>query len=371
MDNINAVLNEVINKMLEINASDMYISVNHPITFRQNDKLLKFSENILSVEDLDNITSSLLNEAQLKTFAHDLEFNFSIIWQNKKRFRLNFMHQQRHKAIVFRSISSEIPTIEQLGLPPIYADLALKKQGLILVSSPSGSGKSTSVAAMLNHRNQHMQGHIITIEDPIEFIHQPKLSIFSQREIGIDTLSYEIALKNAFRQKADVVFIGEIRDLDTMEHAINFAETGHLCFATLHSNNAHQAMLRIINLYPEELHKDACLTLATNLVGILSQKLVENLQNTRSLAVEILLNVGLMKNLIMDNRLDELKDTMEKNQDMGMITFDAALIKMVKNKIISQEVALSYAENAPQMTFHLNEDSSYLAINQAINKNKF
>ncbi len=371
MQNINTLLNEVVEKMLEINASDLYLSVNHPITFRQNDKLVRFSEELLSVEDLDNITAHLLSEAQLKTFLHDLELNVSIIWPNKKRFRLNFMHQQRHKVIVFRSISSEIPTIAKLALPAIYADLALKKQGLILVSSPSGSGKSTSVAAMLNHRNEHMQGHIITIEDPIEFVHQPKMSIFTQREIGLDTLSYEVALKNAFRQKADVVFIGEIRDLDTMEHAINFAETGHLCIATLHSNNAHQAMLRILNLYPEDMHKDACLTLATNLVGVLSQKLVENLQNTRSLAVEILLNVGLIKNLIMDNRLNELKDTMEKNQDVGMMTFDSALIKMVKNKTISQEVALAYAQNPPQMTFHLNEDSTYLAINQAINKSGF
>jgi twitching motility protein PilU len=223
------------------------------------------------------------------------------------------------------------------------------KHGLILISSQTGSGKSTSVAAMLNHRNLNGTGHIITIEDPIEYIHEHKKCIFTQREIGIDTLSYHDALKNALRQRADVIFVGEIRDRETMEHALNFAETGHLCIATLHSNNASQAVVRLINLYPEEYHKSIFVTLSQNLSAIISQKILDNTSGGRSAVVEILLNQGLMKNLIADGRVKELRDLMEKQQDIGMQTFDTALFNMYKQGTLNEEVVLAHAENEPNL----------------------
>jgi twitching motility protein PilU len=368
-------LDEVLTTMISKGASDLYITVDCPIIYRVSDKLVNHSDRIVNNDDIDQMIAQLLTKLQIESFDKDLEYNISIEWANKTRFRLNFFHQQRNRGIVIRSIKTIIPTISELGLPSIYADLALKKRGLILVSSPSGSGKSTSVAAMLNHRNINGSGHIITIEDPIEFVHSHINCIFTQREIGTDTLSYEIALKNCLRQKADVVFIGEIRDRETMEYTINFAETGHLCIATLHSNNTNQSMLRMLSFFPEESHRSVAVALSQNIEAIISQKIVPNLSHSRSLVTEVMLNVGLIKSLIADIKIDEIRDMMEKNEGMGSMTFDSSLYNMVKGGIISEEVAVSNAESPNQLKFRFvqNNQNSPLnkALNNSSNKNSF
>jgi twitching motility protein PilU len=365
------LLDKILSELLINDASDLYITVGCPIKFRIGDKFTNFSSEIITSEIVDSMIGQLLNDQQMEEYSSNLEYNIAIEWKKKSRFRMNFFHQQRYKGIIVRKIKTIIPTIEELGLPKIYADLALKKKGLILISSPSGSGKSTSVAAMLGHRNNYGNGHIITIEDPIEYIHEHKNCIFTQREIGIDTYSYAMALKNALRQRADVIFIGEVRDRETLEHALNFAETGHLCISTLHSNNAHQAIVRIINFYPEELHKSVLITLSQNLEAIISQRLVPNTHNSRSMAVEIMLNVGLIKNLIADYRVKEIKEIMEKQQDIGMQTFDHSLYKMAKEGLITEQVALSFSENPSYLKLQFSQTNSQSALNVALRKDNF
>jgi twitching motility protein PilU len=368
-------LDEILTTMINKKASDLYVTIGCPAIYRISDKLVKHSDRILNNDDVSQMISQLLTPVQIENFEKELEYNISIEWAKKTRFRLNFFHQQRSRGMVIREIKTTIPTIKELGLPSIYEDLILKKRGLILVSSPSGSGKSTTVAAMLNHRNINGTGHIITIEDPIEFVHTNINCIFTQREIGIDTFSYEIALKNGLRQKADVIFIGEIRDRETMEYAINFAKTGHLCIATLHANNSNQSILRMLSFFPEEMHKNIAVNLSQNIEAIISQKIVPNLFHSRSVVTEIMLNVGLIKSLIADVKIDEIRNMIEKNEGMGSITFDSSLYNMTKDNIISEEIAIDNAENPNQLKFLFaqNDQNSVLnkALNKSANKNSF
>ncbi|MDE3061331.1 MAG: PilT/PilU family type 4a pilus ATPase, partial [Pseudomonadota bacterium] len=241
--------------------------------------------------------------------------------------------------------TTNIPTLESLKLPKVYGDLIMEKRGLILMVGPTGSGKSTSLAAMLEHRNLNGTGHIVTVEDPVEFLHRHKHCIITQRDVGIDTYSFAIGLKNALRQTPDVIVIGEIRDKDTMEHAIVFAETGHLCLATLHANNTHQAIERVINFFPEEKHKQVLLNLSLNLKAILSQRLVYTTDDKRTAAIEIMLNQGLVRNLIHEGHVKDLRDCIEKSHDYGMQTFDQALIDMYARGAITEEVALAESDN--------------------------
>jgi twitching motility protein PilU len=306
----------------------------------------------------------LLSEEQLDEFESTHEMNTSIAWRETSRFRINVYQQQKHPAIVLRKINTEIPTPEQLGLPPIYSELVMLPRGLILVVGQTGSGKSSSLTAMLGYRNCHGAGHIITIEDPIEFVHTHQGCIVSQRDVGIDTYSYGIALKNALRQRPDVVMIGEIRDREAMEHAINFAETGHLCLATMHANNANQAIERILSFFPEEKHAQIRLNLALNLRAILSQRLILNVQHSRTLACEVMLNRGLIRNLIEEGKIRDIKEMIERGTDQGMQSFDQALFALYMQGIISGETAIHESDNMANMKLNINQHETAKQLNK-------
>lgn len=337
-------LHETLDQFVKAGASDCYLTVGTQPNFRFANDIKKIGNEILTQQDIENILKELLAEDAILEFESTLEYNTAIIW-NEARFRMNVFRQRKQTGIVLRRISTDIPKIDQLSLPPIYGDLALEKRGLILVVGATGSGKSTSLAAMLGHRNIHGSGHIVTIEDPVEFIHEHGNCIFMQRDVGIDTYSFGIALKNTLRQSPDVIVIGEIRDRETMEHAIVFSETGHLCIATLHANNANQAIERVINFFPEEKHKQILLNLSLNLKAILSQRLVVNKQKERSIAVEIMLNSGVIRELIADGRVKEIREHIEKGNVQGMQTFEQALFVLYTNGIITEEVALAESDN--------------------------
>ncbi len=334
----------VFKELVETGASDCYFTVGMPPVFRFSSKMEAQNCERLSDDDINSILLALLEPDALVEFESTLEYNTAIMWQGA-RFRLNAFRQRKHAGIVLRRIKTEIPSLKQLGLPPVYGDLILEKRGLVLVMGATGSGKSTSLAAMLEHRNTHGSGHVVTIEDPIEFIHEHNKCIFSQRDVGIDTYSFGIALKNALRQSPDVIVIGEIRDRETMEHAMNFSETGHLCVATLHANNANQAIERIVNFFPEERHKQILQNLSLNLRGVLTQRLLQNTHGERSIALEIMLNKGLIRELIAEGRVQEIHDLIEKGRDMGMQTFDQSLLDLYKEGMITQAAALTESDH--------------------------
>ncbi len=339
------VMSCFLDEMVKHDASDMYLAIGCKPSIRKNSKIFPISDTPIQDSDLKSFMDEILDERQKEEFITNLELNFTITRQDNSRYRFNFLRQQGHNGIVIRKINMNIPTIESLGLPEVYAQAILKKRGLIILASPGGSGKSTSMAAMIGHRNKYGTGHILTIEDPIEFVHKHGTCIITQREVGTDTYSFGMALRNALRQRADVIAIGEIRDKDSLEHAIRFAETGHLCIATLHSNNAHQAITRMVNLFPDDARQYVLSTLSQNLISIFSQKLVPNLSNGYTIIPEILLNEGLIKTLIADNRLSEIKETMERGKNAGMQTFDQAIYRYYEGNIISAETAITEAEN--------------------------
>jgi twitching motility protein PilU len=314
--------------------------------YRINGSVRAAGNRPLGEDDTDALANSIMNDKQQQEFQRDRELNIALYYSNLGRFRVNLMKQRSYTAIVIRQIKSKIPTIDDLQLPPILRDVCLTKRGLVLVVGATGSGKSTSLAAMIDHRNSNTAGHIITIEDPIEFVHVHKRSIVTQREVGLDTSSYENALKNCLRQAPDVILLGEIRDTDTMEAAITFAETGHLCLATLHSNNANQAMERIMNFFPVERHKQIYLQLSLNLRGIISQRLIRSVDGGRVAAIEVLLDSPRVKDLIYKAQIAELKEAMEKSTNFGMQTFDQALYDLYKANKITLEEALRSADSA-------------------------
>lgn len=336
---------ELLQICVDKNATDIYLTVGSPATLRFGAKMQPFSNNNLTGEDIQQALQSLLTPEVIEEFESTLEYNTAINWKNIARFRVNIFRQRQNTGIVLRRIQTDIPSLASLHLPQIYADLIMEKRGLILVVGPTGSGKSTSLASMLHHRNLNGHGHIVTIEDPIEYLLEHHNCIITQRDVGIDTYSFGIALKNALRQTPDVIVIGEIRDKETMEHAIVFAETGHLCLATLHANNANQAVERIINFFPEERHKQILLNLSLNLKAILSQRLVQNVHGNRTVALEILLNHGLIRSLIQEGRIKEIKEYIEKGRDEGMQTFDQALIDLYAAGHITEEIALAESDN--------------------------
>jgi twitching motility protein PilU len=350
-------LGPLLDEMIRHNASDLYLTFGCPPSLRLSDRIAPLGNTTLDEAQLDAIIRELLDEEQRDEYEATLEMNTSIGWRENARFRINVYRQQKHPAIVLRKINTVIPTPEQLYLPKVYSDLVMMGRGLILVVGQTGSGKSTSLAAMIGHRNRHGTGHIITIEDPIEFVHQHHGCIISQRDVGIDTFSFGIALKNALRQRPDLVLIGEVRDRETMEHAINFSETGHLCLATLHANNANQAIERILSFFPEEKHPQIRLNLSLNLKAILSQRLILNLKGTRSLAAEVMLNNGLIKSLIEDGKIREIKEMMHKGTDQGIRTFDQSIFELYSQGIISEEIALSEADNLANMKLNISQST--------------
>ena len=345
----------LLNIMEQHRASDLYLTVGCPASIRIDDKIVAVNDQTLSKDAIDGFIHEVLTDEQLDTFEDILEFNTAIQPNDSSRFRVNVLRQQMQSAIVVRRIQTQIPSIASLGLPELCGELVMQHRGLILIVGGTGSGKSTTLASMIGHRNSHGQGHIVTIEDPIEFVHQHKHCIITQREIGIDTYSYGVALKNALRQRPDVVLIGEIRDAETMEHAINFSETGHLVLATLHANNANQAIERIISFFPKEQRHQILLNLSLNLKAIFAQRLVDNTQNGKNLALEVLLNEGAITSLIEEGEIRKIKEIMERSEDRGMQSFDQHLLRMLSAGTITESTAIRQSNNPANIRLRIRQ----------------
>jgi twitching motility protein PilU len=331
--------------MTEKNASDMFLTTGAPVNIKVEGKLYPLGNTGLPPGMVKKIAYSLMDEGQVPEFERSLELNLAIAVKDAGRFRINVFKQRGEVGMVIRAIKSEIPSLEHLKLPPVLRDIIMEKRGLILVVGATGSGKSSTLAAMMDWRNQQQSGHILTIEDPIEFLHRHKRSIVNQREVGLDTHTYSDALKNAMREAPDVIMIGEIRDTETMESAIAFSETGHLCLSTLHSNNADQTMERILNFFPESAHKNILMNLSLNLKAIISQRLVIGKDGRRVPAVEILLNTPHIRDLIRRGQIHEMKEAMERSLADGMCTFDQSLFQLYKAGRVELEEALRNADS--------------------------
>jgi twitching motility protein PilU len=332
--------------MVELEASDLYLTVAKPPMYRVQGKIEARGDQVFSPDDIREIARGVMNEKQQREFAETLEMNMAMSLPGVSRFRVNIFQQRGSVGMVVRRIKAEVVSVQELGLPSILTDIVMSKRGLVLVVGATGSGKSTSLAAMIDHRNRNEAGHIITIEDPIEFVHRHKQSIVTQREVGFDTLSFQSALKNTLRQAPDVILIGEIRDTETMEAAITFAETGHLCLGTLHSNNANQAIERIMNFFPPERHAQIYLQLSLNLRSIVSQRLIPSLDGKRAAALEILMDTPRIKDLIRRGHVDILKEAMEQGIQEGCQTFDQALFALYRDGNIALDQALVNADSA-------------------------
>ena len=333
-------------KMVEIEASDLYLTVAKPPMYRTEGKIEVGGDHPFTPEELRDIAQAIMNDKQKQEFTETMEMNMAMSLPGVSRFRVNIFQQRGSVGMVIRRIKADVLSLEQMGLPPILGDIVMTKRGLVLVVGATGSGKSTSLAAMIDHRNTHEAGHIITIEDPIEFVHRHKCSIITQREVGFDTHSFQAALKNTLRQAPDVILIGEIRDTETMEAAITFAETGHLCLGTLHSNNANQAIERIMNFFPSERHPQIYLQLSLNLRSIVSQRLIPSVEGKRVAALEILMDTPRIKDLIKKGEVDTLKQAMEQGIQEGCQTFDQALFALYRDGIINLDQALINADSA-------------------------
>lgn len=358
--------------MVEKGASDLFITAGVPPSIKINGKILPVTKSPLSPEQCREIVYEQMNEDQRAEFAEKRECNFAISARGVGRFRVSAFQQRNLCGMVLRRIETTIPRTEDLGLPDIINDLAMTKRGLIIFVGATGTGKSTSLAAMIGHRNRNSKGHIITIEDPIEYIHQHQSSIVTQREVGIDTESFEVALKNTLRQAPDVIMVGEIRSKETMEYAVAFAETGHLCLATLHANNANQALDRIINFFPPEQQNQIWMDLSLNLKGIIAQQLIPTPDGKgRRAVIEVLLNTPLCADLIRKKEVHKLKELMTKSRDVGMCTFDQALYELYAAGEITYEDALGYADSANdlRLLIKLGADASPAAqLNHSTNK---
>ena len=333
--------------MNKYKGSDLFITTNFPPAMKVDGKITPITDEPLTSEKCMEIAFSIMSTKQIEEFSSTNECNFAISLPDTSRFRVNAMVQRGATALVFRSITSKIPNFDSLNLPPVLKDVVMKKRGLVIFVGGTGSGKSTSLAAMVDHRNENCQDHIITIEDPIEFVHQHKKSIITQREVGVDTENWFAALKNTLRQAPDVILIGEIRDRETMDYALAFAETGHLCLATLHANNSNQALDRIINFFPEERRTQLLTDLSLNLQAFISQRLIPREGGKgRVAAVEILLNSPIISEMIQKGEIHGIKEMMKKSTAMGMQTFDQALYELYERGDISFHDAIKNADSA-------------------------
>lgn len=345
-------INACLQGMLSEKASDLYITVGAPLLYRVNGELKPIGDT-LSSQSVFTLLHSMMDEERQKEYAHSREANFAVV-KDFGRFRVSAFFQRELPGAVIRRIETSIPTFEQLKLPETLRDLSIAKRGLVLVVGATGSGKSTTMAAMTGYRNSHRSGHILTVEDPIEFVHEHDKCIVTQREVGLDTDSYEVALKNSLRQAPDMILIGEIRSRETMEFAMSFAETGHLCMATLHANNANQALERILHLVPKEQKEQFLFDLSMNLRGVIAQQLLRDKNgNGRHGVFEILLNSPRVSDLIRRGDLHELKATMAKSQQSGMQTFDQALYQLVIDDKITEDDALHSADSANDLRIML------------------
>lgn len=338
-------INYFLKLMRDKSASDLFLSTGATVHLKIEGKLHQLGTTPLPPGMVKNIAYTMMDEAKRAEFERELELNMAVVVPDLGRFRVNVFKQRGEVSMVIRAIRGEIPSVEDLNLPPVLKDIIMEPRGLVLMVGSTGSGKSTSLASMIDHRNTTTPGHILTIEDPIEFLHQHKKSIVNQREVGIDTHEFKSALKNAMREAPDVILIGEILDAETMEAAIAFSETGHLCLATLHSNNADQAIERILNFFPESAHKNILMNLSLNLRAIVSQRLVLGGDNRRLPAVEVLVNTSTVRELLRRGNLHEIKPAMEASLDPGMETFDQCLFRLTREGKISEEEALRAADS--------------------------
>jgi twitching motility protein PilU len=351
-------LHDLLKLMLAKRGSDLFLTAEFPPAFKIDGKLTPVSNVPLTPQHTVELARALMNDRQAGEFEAKKELNFAISPQGIGRFRVNAFMQLGRVGVVLRTIQTHIPRFEDLDLPPVIRDLALTKRGLIIMVGATGSGKSTSLAAMIGYRNENTYGHIVTIEDPVEFVHPPRNCIVTHREIGVDTDSWEIALKNTLRQAPDVIMIGEIRDRETMEHGIAFAETGHLCMATLHSNSANQALDRIINFFPEERRQQLLMDLSLNLKSIVSQRLLPLASGKgRAPAVEVLLNTPLVSDMVFKGEVSGIKDVMKKSRELGMQTFDQAIFDLYEAGKVSYEDALRNADSVNDLRLNIKLNS--------------
>ena len=357
-DQASQFINDLLKLMVSRNGSDLFITADFPPAIKVDGKITKVSGQSLGMQHTVALTRSIMNDRQVAEFERTKECNFAISPTGIGRFRVNAFVQQGKIGMVLRTIPATLPTIDGLGMPQILKDVSMTKRGLTILVGATGSGKSTTLAAMVDWRNENSFGHIVTVEDPIEFVHPHKNCVVTQREVGIDTDSWEAALKNTLRQAPDVILMGEIRDRETMEHAVAFAETGHLCMATLHANSANQALDRIINFFPEERRAQLLMDLSLNLRALVSQRLIPTQDGLgRIAAVEVLLNTPLISDMIFKGEVGEIKEIMKKSRNLGMQTFDQALFDLFECNQISFEDAIRNADSANDLRLQIKLNS--------------
>ncbi|MFN4004548.1 MAG: PilT/PilU family type 4a pilus ATPase [Hylemonella sp.] len=357
-DQATKFINDLLRLLVSRNGSDLFITAEFPPAIKVDGKITKVSPQPLTPAHTLALARSIMNDKQIAEFERTKECNFAISPPGIGRFRANAFIQQGKVGLVLRVIPQTLPTIDGLGMPQVLKEVAMTKRGLCILVGATGSGKSTTLAAMVDWRNENSYGHIITIEDPVEFVHPHKNCVVTQREVGLDTDSWEVALKNTLRQAPDVILMGEIRDRETMEHAVAFAETGHLCLATLHANSANQALDRIINFFPEERRPQLLMDLSLNLRALISQRLIPRQDGKgRAAAVEIMLNSPLISDLIFKGEIAEIKEIMKKSRNIGMQTFDQALFDLYENNVISYEDALRNADSLNDLRLQIKLNS--------------
>ncbi|MFT4046448.1 MAG: PilT/PilU family type 4a pilus ATPase [Solimonas sp.] len=352
------LVQQLLTLMKQKGASDLFITAGFPPAIKLDGQMTPVMERPLSGEASAMIMRSLMNDRQIKEFEASNECNFAIAPPAIGRFRVNAFVQQGRVGGVLRTITTEIPTFEQLGLPPQMKNIAMEKRGLVLMVGATGSGKSTSLAAMVGHRNRHSRGHIVTIEDPIEYVHPHLGCMITQREVGTDTFSWDAALKNTLRQAPDVILIGEIRTREGMEYAVNFAETGHLVLATLHANSANQALDRVINFFPEEKREQLLMDLSLNLKAIISQRLVRKEGGGRAAAIEIMINSPLIADMIFKGEVAGIKEVMARSNEQGMITFDQSLFNLFEAGLIGYDEAIRNADSQNELRLRIKLESA-------------
>jgi twitching motility protein PilU len=363
-------ITKLLTAMSQAGGSDLFVSKDFPPAMKLQGSMQPLTNQKLSGEVSRELAYALMNQRQREEFTKELECNFAISLPGVARFRVNVFVQQQHVGMVIRTIANEIPDFVKLGLPDTLKNIVMTKRGLVLVVGATGSGKSTTLASMIDHRNRSSAGHIVTVEDPVEFVHQSQQSLITHREVGIDTHSWHNALKNTLRQAPDVILIGEIRDTETMEHAIAFAETGHLCLGTLHSNSANQTIDRIINFFSEERRKQLLMDLSSNLCAIVSQRLIRTADGKgRRAAIEILINTPIIADKLLKGEFHEIKPIMAKSRELGMMTFDAALFELYSDGVISYDEAIRNADSANELRLNIKlsgkEQKSELSLQSA------
>ncbi len=357
-DQATELMHNLLRGVIAQKASDLFITAGFPPAFKVDGMMTPVSQQVLTPQHSMALARSIMNDRQAAEFEASHECNFAISPAGIGRFRVNVFVQQQRVGMVLRTITTQIPDLTEMGMPEILKDVTMTKRGLVILVGATGCGKSTTLAAMIGYRNQNTHGHIITIEDPVEFVHEHINCLITHREVGVDTDSWQVALKNTLRQAPDVIFIGEIRDRETMEYAVAFAETGHLCMATLHANSANQALDRIINFFPEDRREQLLMDLSLNIKAFISQRLIPRVDGTgRCVAMEIMLNSPLISDLIFKGEVLAIKGVMSKSREIGMQTFDQALFDLHEANLISYEEALKNADSVNDLRLRLKLES--------------